>query len=147
MADIQEVKMFSSIVIGIDGSENSLKALRVARQMAETFQAMLYMVHAYPRTTDLHDFEGYQALVARRKNDGRKVIDQARERLADAPFEIEEELLEEPADEAILSVAGTRQADLIVVGTRGMGAIKSVLFGSIATKVTQNAECPVLVVP
>jgi nucleotide-binding universal stress UspA family protein len=85
-------------------------------------------------------------LVARRINDGRKIMDLAHELLASTALEIEEELLEEPADDAILSVAGTRQADLIVLGTRGMGAIKSVLFGSIATKVTHKAECPVLVV-
>jgi nucleotide-binding universal stress UspA family protein len=138
--------MFRSIVIGIDGSENSLRALSYAQQIGEKFQAKLIIVHAYPRTSDLHDFEGYEMLVARRMNDGRKIINQAREQLADTALEIEEELLEEPADDAILSVAGTRQADLIVLGTRGMGAIKSVLFGSIASKVTHKAECPVLVV-
>jgi nucleotide-binding universal stress UspA family protein len=138
--------MFKSIVIGIDGSENSLRALRCAQQMAEKFQSKLILVHAYPRTSDLHDLEGYEMLVARRINDGRKIIDQALGLLADTALEIEEELLEEPADDAILSVAGTRQVDLIVLGTRGMGAIKSVLFGSIATKVTHKAECPVLVV-
>jgi nucleotide-binding universal stress UspA family protein len=138
--------MFNSIVIGIDGSENSLRALRCAQQIAEKFQSKLILVHAYPRTSDLHDFEGYEMLVARRINDGRKIIDQAHGLLADTALEIDEELLEEPADDAILSVAGTRQVDLIVLGTRGMGAIKSVLFGSIATKVTHKAECPVLVV-
>jgi len=138
--------MFDSIVIGIDGSENSLRALGYAQKIAEKFQAKLIIVHAYPRTSDLHDFEGYEMLVARRINDGRKIIDQAHALLADTATEIEEELLEEPADDAILSVAATRQAALIVVGTRGMGAIKSVLFGSIATKVTHKAECPVLVV-
>jgi nucleotide-binding universal stress UspA family protein len=138
--------MFSSIVIGIDGSENSLRALKCARQIAEKFQAKLIMVHAYPRTSDLHDFEGYEMLVARRINDGRKIIEQAHKGMADTALEIEEALLEEPADDALLSVAATHQADLIVLGTRGMGAIKSVLFGSIATKVTHKAECPVLVV-
>jgi nucleotide-binding universal stress UspA family protein len=138
--------MFSLIVVGIDGSQDSLRALAAAQQIAEKFQAKLVMVHAYPRTSDLHDFEGYERLVARRINDGRKIIDQAHEQVAGATFEIDDELLEEPADEAILSVAGTRKADLIVMGTRGMGAIKSVLYGSIATKVTNRAECPVLVV-
>jgi nucleotide-binding universal stress UspA family protein len=138
--------MFNSIVIGIDGSENSLRALRCAQQIAEKFQSKIILVHAYPRTSDLHDFEGYEMLVARRINDGRKIIDQAHGLLADTAIEIEEELLEEPADDAILSVSGTRKADLIVLGTRGMGAIKSVLFGSVATKVTHKAECPVLVV-
>jgi nucleotide-binding universal stress UspA family protein len=144
--DEEEAMMFSSIVIGIDGSENSLKALKYARQTAEKFQAKLIIVHAYPRTSDLHDFEGYEKLVARRKSDGRKIIDQAQALLADAALEIEEELLEDPADEAILAVAGTWRADLIVVGTRGMGAVKSVFFGSIATKVIHKAECPVLIV-
>jgi nucleotide-binding universal stress UspA family protein len=138
--------MFSMIVVGIDGSRDSLRALTVAQQIAGKFQAKLVMVHAYPRTSDLHDFEGYERLVARRINDGREIINQAHEQLAGAAIEIDEELLEEPADEAILSVAGTRKADLIVMGTRGMGAIKSVLYGSIATKVTHRAECPVLVV-
>lgn len=138
--------MFSSIVIGVDGSENSLRALKYAQQIAEKFQAKLIIVHAYPRTSDLHDFEGYEMLVARRISDGRKIIDEAHELLSDTALEIEEELLEEPADDAILSATAIHQAELIVLGTRGMGAIKSVLFGSIATKVTHKAECPVLVV-
>lgn len=138
--------MFSSIVIGVDGSENSLKALMAAQQIAEKFRARLFIVHAFPHTSDLHDAERYEALVARRKSEGRKIIDRARELVADSNVEIEGELLEEPADEAILSVAGTRQADLIAIGTRGMGAVKSALFGSIATEVTHKAKCPVLVV-
>ena len=138
--------MFSNIIIGVDGSENSLRALKYAQNLAEKFQSRLIMVHAYPRTSDLHDFEGYDILVARRKNDGRKIMAKARELLAGSEFEIVEDLLEEPAEEAILSVAEAQDADLIVVGTRGMGTIKSVLFGSVATKVTHRAECPVLVV-
>ena len=138
--------MFSNIVVGIDGSENSLRALKYAQNLAEKFESRLTIVHAYPRTSDLHDFEGYDILVARRKNDGWKIIAKARELLTGAAFEIVEDLLEEPADEAILSAAEARNADLIVVGTRGMGTIKSVLFGSVATKVTHRADCPVLVV-
>ena len=103
--------MFSNIIIGVDGSENSLRALKYAQNLAEKFQSRLIMVHAYPRTSDLHDFEGYDILVARRKNDGRKIMAKARELLAGSEFEIVEDLLEEPAEEAILSVAEAQDAD------------------------------------
>ena len=74
--------MFSNIIVGIDGSENSLRALKYAQKLAEKFESRLIIVHAYPRTSDLHDFEGYDSLLARRKNDARKIVAAAREMLA-----------------------------------------------------------------
>ena len=44
-------------------------------------------------------------------------------------FDVEEDLLEGPAAEAILSVAEIRKADLIILGTRGMGSFKGLLVG------------------
>lgn len=49
--------MFKCIVLALDGSEHSLSALKYARKLAESFRAKLIMVHAYPRTSDLRDYE------------------------------------------------------------------------------------------
>ena len=138
--------MFESIVLGLDGSEDSLRALQVARSLAETYNAKLILVHAYPRTSDLRTFEGYDTLVSQRKNVGRELLDRAQKRLGDVSFDVEEDLLEGPAAEAILSVAKTRKADLIVLGTRGMGSVKGLLVGSVSHKVMQHAACTVMVV-
>ena len=58
----------------------------------------------------------------------------------------EEDLLEGPAADAIVSAAEAHRADLIVMGTRGMGAVTGVMFGSVSTKVTHHAPCSVMVV-
>lgn len=138
--------MFGIILVALDGSEQSLLALTYAKQLAETHHAKMVMIHVYPGTSDLRDVPGYEKLVAQRKNVGQKILDHARSRLGGVSFEVETDLLEGPAADAILSVAEVRKADLIVLGTRGMGNLKGVIFGSVSTKVMHYAPCPVLVV-
>jgi nucleotide-binding universal stress UspA family protein len=60
--------------------------------------------------------------------------------------EVDEEILEGPASEAILRVAETRKPDLLVIGGRGMSTWQGLLLGSVSMAVTQRAECPVLVI-
>jgi len=56
------------------------------------------------------------------------------------------EVLSGPPAEAVLSVADTRQVDLIVMGTRGLGRLTGALVGSQSQKVVSHAHCPVLLV-
>jgi nucleotide-binding universal stress UspA family protein len=138
--------MFKCIVVALDGSEQSLLALKYARGIAECFDAKLILVHAYPHTSDLRDLKEYDDLVGRRKMAGHKVMGVAWEHLSEIAAKVEEDLLEGPAADAILSAAETRKADLIVLGTRGMGSLKGLVFGSVSTKVSQYAPCTVMVV-
>lgn len=138
--------MFRTIVIGLDGSERSLKALLYGESLAEKYGATLILVHAYPHTSDLHDFEGYTSLLAKRKSSGERVLDGGAKMLSESRIVFERDLLEGPAADAILSVAETRDADLVIMGTRGLGAVKGLVFGSVATKVSHQAPCPVLLV-
>ncbi len=125
--------MFKTIIAAVDGSERSWQALKCAQSLAVQYTAKLIMVHAYPHTSDLHDFEGYEKLLSQRKGAGEQILDTGRQIIEGNGLEWEFDLLEGPAADAILSVAEVRNADLIVMGTRGMGAIKGLLFGSIAT--------------
>jgi nucleotide-binding universal stress UspA family protein len=138
--------MFKLIIVALDGSAHSFKALDYARELAEKHGSKLILLHAYRSTSDMRGTEGFNQMVAKRKQAGEEIIKVARRRLEQASFELEEELLEDPAADAIVSVAETRNADLVVMGTRGMGSFKGLLFGSVSTKVTQHAPCSVLVV-
>jgi nucleotide-binding universal stress UspA family protein len=138
--------MFNTIIIALDGSEGSLRALKYAQNLAEKYGSKLILLHAYPRTSDLHASGGHDRLLAERKSHAQKIIVTARKMLAGSSCQVEEDLLEGPAADAILSAAQSQNADLIVMGNRGMGAIKGMLFGSVATKITHHADCPVLVV-
>ena len=131
--------MFETILVALDGSEQSLLALKYAKELAETHHAKMIMIHAYPNTSDLRDVPGYEKLVSQRKSFGQKILDHARHQLGGVSFE-------GPAADAVLSVAEVRKADLIVLGTRGMGSLKGVIFGSVSNKVMHYAPCPVMVV-
>jgi len=138
--------MIGLIVVALDGSAHSFKALDWARELGEKHGAKLLLLHAYHQTSDLRGSEGFDQMVARRKQAGERIIAEAHDRLGEISFELEDDLLEGPAADAIVSAAEIRKADLIVMGTRGMGSFKGLLFGSVSTKVTHYAPCPVLVV-
>ena len=138
--------MYASIIVALDGSEQSLLALEHARAIAECFRSKLVLVHSFPHTSDLRDSIEYNNLVALRIKRGEEIIEAAREYLGRTLIEVDEELLEGPAAEAILSAAATRKSDLIVMGSRGIGSLKGMVFGSVSTKVAHYAPCPVMVV-
>jgi nucleotide-binding universal stress UspA family protein len=138
--------MFNAIIAALDGSEHSLKAMDYARELAEKHVAKLILLHAYHPTSDLRDAVGFKQLVAKRKRIGEKIIKDARLRLGKISCAVEDDLLEGPAAEAIVAAARAHHAGLVVMGTRGMGSFKGLVFGSVSTKVTHYAPCPVLVV-
>ena len=138
--------MYASIIVALDGSEQSLLALEHARAIAECFKSKLVLVHAFPHTSDLRDSIEYNNLVALRIKRGEEIIEAARKHLGPMSIEVDEELLEGPAAEAIFSAAATRNSDLIVMGSWGMGSLKGMVFGSVSTKVAHYAPCPVMVV-
>ena len=138
--------MFKCIVVGVDGSTQSLLALDYASGLAENYGAKLIMVHAYPHTSDLREYDEYDKFVSKRKDAGYKVLKNARVGMKNRDIDVEEDLLEGPAANAILKVIEAQKADLVILGTRGMGSIKGLVFGSVSSKVMHYATCPVMVV-
>lgn len=138
--------MFNRIIVAIDGSEHSNRAVSCARELAERFGASLWLVHAYPQTSDLRSYDQFGKLIAQRKRAGQSILDKARKILGEINCEIHEELLEGPEAEAILSVAEIQKVGLILIGTRGLGSLEGILLGSVSRKVTHHASCPVMLV-
>jgi nucleotide-binding universal stress UspA family protein len=138
--------MFKNIVLAFDGSEYSHKALRCAKSLAERFEANLWLVHVFSNPSDLLGYADYEKLFAKRKSAAQAVLDDARQKLGSTSFTVQDELREGPEAESILKVAENREADLIVMGTRGLGAVKGFLVGSVSRKVIHYASCPVMVV-
>jgi nucleotide-binding universal stress UspA family protein len=138
--------MFKNIVLAVDGSEYSHRALAYARSLAESYEASLWLVHVFSHTSDLLGYQDFEKLYAKRKSAGQAILDDARKKLGSTTFEVHLELLEGSDAEAILTAAENHQADLIVMGTRGFGAVKGLLVGSVSRKVIHLASCPVMVV-
>ncbi len=134
------------IVAGIDGSKHSPKVVSYVADLARRYNARVYLVYGHhPIPTWLGDKELERvagSAVAR----GMALLAPYVDALRRVGIDVEPEVLEGPAPKAILNVAETRKADLIVVGSRGLGAIRGLLLGSVSERVVRLASCPVLVV-
>jgi nucleotide-binding universal stress UspA family protein len=127
------------IVVGVDGSEHSMAALEWAAAQAERSGTTLEIVAAFG--------PGYQYMS--RSEADQCMQDDVAEALARAEklapgVAVTAKTFESPP-EAILIKEGTG-ADLLVVGSRGLGGFKGLLLGSVSRKCAHRARCPVVVV-
>jgi nucleotide-binding universal stress UspA family protein len=134
------------IVVGYDGSPTAREAVDYAARRAGS-RGKVYVVYAYGPPPDWLGFPNYNRLLADSQARGRAELDalvMGDGALVDTDFETE--LLEAPPADAILRVAEARDADEIVVGSRGHGRIRSAL-GSVSHAVVHGAQRPTVVVP
>jgi len=136
----------SLIVYATDGSRHARRALDWVADIAPRRRARVVIVTAYePIPRDLGSpFQ--EELMSKRPAEAQALVQEAAQVLDRRGIPHEEEVLEGPAAEAILQVARVRRADLIVMGSRGLGRIEAALLGSVSQRVVQEAPCPVLIV-
>ena len=144
--------MFARIVVGTDGSETAKQAVREATELAKQTGASLDIVSAFdPVPSSRLREERLEA-----PSDIEHMVNPSEDvdaTLADAARAVESEGVKvrtfarqgEPAD-AILDVAEEENADLIIVGNKGMTGAKRFLLGSVPNKVSHHAPCSVLIV-
>ena len=143
--------MFSSIVVGTDGSDTATEAVRQAIELARSVGARIQLVSAYEPVTDarlhetIHVPEDLHWMVNPRE-DVEATLEAAASEIRAAGIEVEVFARQgDPAD-AILDVAEERGSDLIVVGNKGMTGAKRFLLGSVPNKVSHHAPCSVLII-
>jgi nucleotide-binding universal stress UspA family protein len=144
--------MFKSIVVGTDGSETATQAVRQATDLARAVGAKLELVSAYePVPSQRLNQERRQApedlqwaISPREDVDATLEAAAVVAREAGVPVEVYPRQ-GDPAD-AILDVAEEREADLIIVGNKGMTGAKRFLLGSVPNKVSHHAPCSVLII-
>ena len=141
--------MFRSIVVGTDGSPTASEAVRQATQLARLAGATVHVVSAY------RPLESYATVAEALPPNVHELIDPAglaRGVLEEAAAKIRAEGVEcetyaAPGDaaHALLEVAESTGADLIVVGNKGMHSKARFLLGSVPNKVSHHATCAVLI--
>jgi nucleotide-binding universal stress UspA family protein len=144
--------LFGSIVVGTDGSDTAKEAVRQATDLAGQVGAKMHLVSAYEPVPEgrLRDErqqipEDMQWMINPRE-DVTGVLEEAGESIKQAGVGVEIHPREgDPAD-AILDVAEEQQADLIVVGNKGMTGAKRFLLGSVPNKVSHHAPCSVMII-
>ena len=138
--------MFDKIVVAVDGSTNSDRAVEAAAEVARAHGSTLSICHAF------HIPDHYKADLADEledvlEGDAEKILSYAAGVAEKAKVTAAAQLLEKghPA-EAVIAYAKELDADLIVVGVRGRNADQARAMGSVSAAVAEQASCSVLLV-
>ena len=140
--------MFTKVIWATDGSEHADRAMPLAVQVAETDGAELHVVHVAeklvgPRAANMDAFANEDEIKA-------KVQRQAKAIAAESGLKISIDIvagLGNRIGDRISEIAQDTGADLIVVGTRGHGALGAFILGGVTERLLHVSPCPVLSVP
>lgn len=143
--------MFEKIVVAIDGSEQSGKALEIACDMAKKYGSELHLVHSPQIETTAIAVGSGAVEIAPSDQEitkaGQHVMHTATDRAKSLGCTPEKCVIgnDDPATEILKEIKAS-DADLVVMGRRGLGRVSSLLLGSVSQKVSHDAHCTCMTV-
>jgi len=143
--------MYQRILVPIDGSTTSERALDEAIKFAQQQNAQIELVHVLEDIWyfDSENYINYAELIHSMRCSGEKMLAQAQNKLQQAGVAAETKLLEARGDRVanvIIAEAKNSLADLIIIGTHGRSGFSRMLLGSIAEGVVRTAHIPILLI-
>ena len=145
-----------NILVTTDGSENANRAVKAATILAKLNGSELLIVHVVSEAvpaqyspiginSPVADYTNYFQIV---EEQGKKLVDQAVQKAKGEGIKVRGEVYRTISStvESIVEAADKEHADLIVVGTRGLGGFKKLLLGSVSSGIVSHANCSVLIV-
>lgn len=134
------------ILTAIDGSEYSQLIVNKAVEQAILLGAKIILVHCHRRFSAIESHAYLEEEMARIINQAEKMVSPFIQQIKNAKIPVESRIMEEPAGAVISDIARIEQCDLIVLGSRGLTNLASLIVGSVTNRVLQTAPCSVLVV-
>lgn len=140
--------MPSKILVPVDGSQNSRRALEQAAAIAKSGGASVTLVHVVenPPTVYVESQRLLNELLAKYRQESEKVLDEFEAHAEKLGVRVETAIMEGDAATNIVGYADKGNFDMIIMGSRGLGKFKEMVLGSVSSKVLHHAKCPVLIV-
>ncbi len=140
---------FETILVPVDFSDHSKEALDTAIQLAELFGSTIHLLHGYHvQTAGISPYgivlpSGYYGDI---RDAAEKRLNDWHEMVFGEGIKVESTLSADSPSLATNLAAKEIEADLVVMGTRGLSGLKRAMLGSVAERVVRLAPCPVLTV-
>ena len=140
----------TKILVPIDGSKHSLKAFRVALDIAKNNNAKINVLTCLEKE-DVGawyiDKRTNKKIMSDAKKFAKDFLSKLEKPAADVNIPISLNILEtKSASNQIITFSNSKKIDLIVIGSHGRGGFNKFLLGSVSNKVSQMAKCPVMIV-
>ncbi len=145
MAEKRKTTSVNRILVAVDGSEHSKKAVGMAIDMAKKWNSKIYLIHVaeknipssfieFARDEGIDAFDYFERVCS-------QILGSAEDRVKKAGIKKVERTCPtgNPADE-IIKEARKKKVDLIIMGSRGLGRFSRAVMGSVSTKVCNHAD-------
>ncbi|TFH01328.1 MAG: universal stress protein [Nitrosopumilus sp.] len=136
---------FKNILVPIDGSIYSEKALERACEFVETFDSKLILTYVVEKSIPINLLDRKEYLGILQKF-GTNILQKAKHELSKKNIPVRTFLKEGNIANEIDKIAKKEKCDLIIVGNKGLGSVTRLLLGSVSNKISQSSSCSVLIV-
>jgi nucleotide-binding universal stress UspA family protein len=134
-----------SILVPLDGSKYSEKALLHACDMAKNYQSRLILLYVVEKSMPINLLDRKEYLKILR-DFGSKVLIKGKETAAKQGVDSKIIIKEGNITNEIIKIANKEKCNLIMVGNKGLGAVSRFLLGSVSNKLANNSPCSILIV-
>lgn len=140
--------MFSRILVPVDGSDNSYRALDAALLLSEKLGAKATAIHVMEElpVSYIVSEKLLREIVDAYKRENQLTLSKCSEIATKKGLTIKTKLLQGNPGSTILDFCEKEKYDIIIMGSRGMGKFKELVLGSVSSKVLHHSSCPVLII-
>jgi nucleotide-binding universal stress UspA family protein len=140
--------MFSKLLVPVDGSENSVRALEAAIFLSKKIDAHMTVVHVMekPPTVYIHPQKELEELLQNYRREAEQILEKCKEIGNRNGVELRKVIIEGDAASEINRFAEKEVFDMIVMGHRGSGRFKKMVLGSVSEKVLHQTKRSVLII-
>jgi len=140
--------LFSKILVPVDGSDISYRALDSALFLSERLASKITAIHVIEKvpTVYIQSQKVLDELLETHKNESQKILDECSSIATKKGIAISTTLLEGNPASTILEFSQMEKYEVIIIGSRGMGHFKELILGSVSSKILHHSLCPVLLI-
>ena len=140
--------MFTNILVPVDGSDNSYRALDAALLLSEKLSSNITVIHVMEQfpITHIGSEKLLSEVLEAYKKENQDIISKCSEIATQKGLTIKTLLLQGNPASVILDYSKKEKFDLLIMGTRGLGKFKELILGSVSGKIVHHSPCAVMLI-
>jgi nucleotide-binding universal stress UspA family protein len=140
--------LFSKILVPVDGSDNSYRALDAALFLSEKLGSNITVIHVMEDVPVLYieSQKLLSELLENYKKEKQDILSKCSEIATKKGVTIKTVLLQGNPASIILGFSKKEKYDIVIMGSRGMGKFKEIILGSVSSKIVHHSSCPVMLI-
>ena len=140
--------MFTKILVPVDGSDNSYKALEASLVLSEKLGSNISVVNVMEQVpiTHIESEKLLSELLEAYKKENQEILSKCSDIARQKGITIKTVLLQGNPAPAILDYSKKENFDLVIMGSRGMGKFKELIIGSVSSKIVHHSPCAIMII-